>query len=424
MGPILHAMKQSINLGSIKNLSMTPLRVLSGAPKCQTIGATEIIYNGFIGYFNGGIVGIQIPGPGLGQQVAITGLPFGKWVLDTTLTITKPVSSLGINGASSAFSFSIMQSIAGFTHITDSGPIVPFDQALIQLGAWRQAILSFRDADRSRPANAGDAWLVGGPSLDAAPFQREAVGGPDLLSILDFDVGVAQTKSSRVVLPEQSDFCSYSFYPYLRYSGFFGNVWVSSSGSNANVAGWSLPGFQDGVYPNGTQIGTVQFRFRRSVILPIFTFSVDAHRNTTFTNKTIYNHAFAPIWDWDFGDGSHSSAMNPVHTFASTGKYDVTLKVTDGDGVTYVFDQVVNIPLVANFTYILFNFISNAEILPTSTSLGATTWDWDWGDGSTHAFTETVPAGHDYPKHKTFTITLTVSDGAGHTAAISKTFST
>jgi PKD repeat protein len=37
-------------------------------------------------------------------------------------------------------------------------------------------------------------------------------------------------------------------------------------------------------------------------------------------------------WEWDFGDGSTSSERNPSHTYATAGKYDVLLVVTDDDG--------------------------------------------------------------------------------------------
>ncbi|MDZ7795822.1 MAG: PKD domain-containing protein [Candidatus Marinimicrobia bacterium] len=35
-------------------------------------------------------------------------------------------------------------------------------------------------------------------------------------------------------------------------------------------------------------------------------------------------------WLWDFGDGSSSTEKNPVHIYASTGNYDVSLTVSDG----------------------------------------------------------------------------------------------
>src|SRR5207244_5688256 len=37
--------------------------------------------------------------------------------------------------------------------------------------------------------------------------------------------------------------------------------------------------------------------------------------------------------DWDFGDGSsHSSALNPSHTYNNAGSYTVTLTVTGSGG--------------------------------------------------------------------------------------------
>ena len=43
-------------------------------------------------------------------------------------------------------------------------------------------------------------------------------------------------------------------------------------------------------------------------------------------------------YSWDFGDGNTSSALNPAHTYASSGTYDVILTVENGCGV----DSVIN----------------------------------------------------------------------------------
>jgi parallel beta-helix repeat protein len=37
------------------------------------------------------------------------------------------------------------------------------------------------------------------------------------------------------------------------------------------------------------------------------------------------------VWFWDFGDGYTSNEQNPVHTYTKTGKYTVTLTVTDDE---------------------------------------------------------------------------------------------
>jgi PKD repeat protein len=39
-------------------------------------------------------------------------------------------------------------------------------------------------------------------------------------------------------------------------------------------------------------------------------------------------------WEWDFGDGTSSTARNPSHSYTQSGEYTVSLTVTDDDGLT------------------------------------------------------------------------------------------
>lgn len=72
-----------------------------------------------------------------------------------------------------------------------------------------------------------------------------------------------------------------------------------------------------------------------------FTFAVDAadFRKVTFTNAS-QNYTSV---SWDFGDGSNSSEVNPVHTYATVGTYTVKLTATGEDGATDVSTQTVGI---------------------------------------------------------------------------------
>lgn len=47
----------------------------------------------------------------------------------------------------------------------------------------------------------------------------------------------------------------------------------------------------------------------------------------SFTNTTILGNT----WDWNFGDGTGSMSMNPVHAWTTPGTYTVTLTATGGD---------------------------------------------------------------------------------------------
>lgn len=48
-------------------------------------------------------------------------------------------------------------------------------------------------------------------------------------------------------------------------------------------------------------------------------------------------------WGWDFGDGVKSSLQNPVHAYADTGTYTVTLTVRSNEGCTNTFSKTVTI---------------------------------------------------------------------------------
>ena len=105
----------------------------------------------------------------------------------------------------------------------------------------------------------------------------------------------------------------------------------------------------------------------------------------TFTNTTnagIWN------WIWKFGDNTTSTAMNPVHSYTTTGTFSVTLiasNATCSDSVKHSVSVVPPAP-VARFDSIpsgcapLYVVINNTSL---NTDVPGTTYRWDFGDGST-----------------------------------------
>jgi len=127
-------------------------------------------------------------------------------------------------------------------------------------------------------------------------------------------------------------------------------------------------------------------------------------------------------WYWDFGDGTHSTDQNPVHTYVNPGYYDVTLVVTSSDGQrrTVSFRQYIKvyyepmscftattswgtIPGTYAAVYNDIRFRDASMDVPTS-------WYWDFGDGTYS--TEQNPT-HAYTKPGTYKVTLTVTNPAG-----------
>jgi len=54
----------------------------------------------------------------------------------------------------------------------------------------------------------------------------------------------------------------------------------------------------------------------------------------TFTDKSKDDDGTIVSWSWSFGDGATSTEQNPVHTYATSERFDVLLTVTDDRGAT------------------------------------------------------------------------------------------
>ena len=114
---------------------------------------------------------------------------------------------------------------------------------------------------------------------------------------------------------------------------------------------------------------------------------------------------------WDFGDGTTSNDVNPLHTYPAGGTYTVTLTVGSADGRTNSTNQPVTVaaPLVANFSA----QPNGLDVQFTNQSSGdVASVAWDFGDGAT---SNDVNPLHTYAGSGTYTVTLTIGSAAGRT---------
>ena len=73
-----------------------------------------------------------------------------------------------------------------------------------------------------------------------------------------------------------------------------------------------------------------------------FTYAV-ADLTASFTDQSSDADGSVVSWNWNFGDGSNSTAQNPSNTYAAGGTYTVALTVTDNKGATGSTSQAVTV---------------------------------------------------------------------------------
>lgn len=120
-------------------------------------------------------------------------------------------------------------------------------------------------------------------------------------------------------------------------------------------------------------------------------------------------------WEWDFGDGTTSTAQDPVHTYNTVGTYSVTLTAINGT----ISDDITKSDYItvegngpeASFTASPLEGEAPLNVQFTDTSAGSpTAWSWNFGDGSTS--TAENPT-HIYSREGTYTVKLTVTNSYG-----------
>lgn len=125
---------------------------------------------------------------------------------------------------------------------------------------------------------------------------------------------------------------------------------------------------------------------------------------------------------WDFGDGSPTSQeIAPVHIFAATGEYSVTLTLTDNSGASASRTLLVSVteapvPVLAvdrttsETAPAVFNFDASASFDPDGE---IESFRWNFGDGSSELV---ATVSHQYSTPGIYRVVLTVTDDTGVTA--------
>jgi gliding motility-associated-like protein len=227
----------------------------------------------------------------------------------------------------------------------------------------------------------------------------------------------------------QYRFDNLSFAPPVRPFGAQSFIWDFGDGTPKVTAGlanvfhnYSAPGtynvklfLPDTNYCNAPDSLVIQVRVAALVKAQFTTPPTGCiPYNAIFNNTSLAGQSF----EWDFGDGSTSTATNPTHLYNVAGTYTIKLVANDPStcnltDTTRVTINVFNNP-VADFSFAPDPPLENTPTTFTNlSSPDAVLFKWDFGDGDTLRTFSRLPVQHQYNVTGTFNACLTAFNSAG-----------
>jgi PKD repeat protein/glucose/arabinose dehydrogenase len=142
----------------------------------------------------------------------------------------------------------------------------------------------------------------------------------------------------------------------------------------------------------------------------------------SFTGDQSTDDGTIVSYEWDFKDGTTATETNPTHTFTTAGTYDVTLTVTDDQGLTNVASVTIEVTEPINTNEAPVAIIQATPVTGTAPlgvaftgsvstdDAGVVLYSWDFGDGT--GSSEADPS-YVYENAGSYQVTLTVEDAEG-----------
>ncbi len=175
------------------------------------------------------------------------------------------------------------------------------------------------------------------------------------------------------------------------------------------------------VSSGGCPSGEQEFKYTVNVIDPPTT-SFSSLTESCINSEMIFAADSADsitTWLWDFGDGTTSTQRNAVHSFKSSGTYQVSLIAEAASGCSSVAFQksvLISKPPLANFLISGSRCQESAIIFTDQSSAPESIiskWFWDFGDGTRQEADNNNPVTHVYKASGNYTVQLKVVNDLG-----------
>ena len=171
----------------------------------------------------------------------------------------------------------------------------------------------------------------------------------------------------------------------------------------------------DSAFCNSPDSVTIQLRVAALVKAQFTTPAAGcAPYNAVFANTSLAGQSF----QWDFGDGGTSTAINPTHRYTAPGSYTVTLIAND-PATCNVTDTARATIIVQDNPTADFSFTPDPPVENTPTAFAnqsspdAVRFIWKFGDGDTLLTTSRANVLHQYNATGTFNACLIAHNAAG-----------
>ncbi|RNC90255.1 MAG: PKD domain-containing protein [Allomuricauda sp.] len=149
--------------------------------------------------------------------------------------------------------------------------------------------------------------------------------------------------------------------------------------------------------------------------------SGDVPLEVNFTGDQSSDDTAVVSYNWNFGDGNTSNEVNPSHTFLSVGDFNVTLTVTDEEGLEDIASVTISVqdPVSNTAPTAVISATPESGEAPlevsftgdqSSDDVAVVAYDWDFGDGT---LSNLANPTHTYNAVGSYTVTLTVADQEG-----------
>ena len=303
----------------------------------------------------------------------------------------------------------------------------------VQAGSRLSFYLRYGTGGSCEPPENGE-YVVLEYSLDGAAWNAMAAW-PNLGAFSDWglvDVAMPQAAYSdhtslrlRQIANNGTDYDVWALDEVTFIAGYSGNLVLnptvgtiaSNDSTRVDVAlateAWPPGTYSDTLVVSSNDPNMLLVRIPISITianLPCAAFSVNytdsCQGRLQFINTTVND---AGVWQWDFGDGTSATEQAPMHTYASSGDFTVTL-IAGTPPLTTQYSSVVHAnPITAQLVH------SNPDAGngTTTFSAGSPTavqWLWDFGDGGTSVLQATT---HTYLANGSYVVRLTVWNEVG-----------